>query len=126
MRPELSEFFGYTYDTATFDCVDLTLAVQRKLFGRDFQVPSDRMAARRQQRAIIRTHLVGTTTPRDGDVVLMRDPGRHNPDHIGTWMLVGGEPCVLHTTERTDTVITPVRTISDLGITIEGTYTWRT
>lgn len=125
MRPALSEFFGYTYDPDLFDCVDLTLAVQRKLYGREFAVPADRRQARREQRRLIGTYLERTDHPADGDAVLMREAGRHKADHIGTWFKLGGEACVLHTTERTDTIITRVRQMADLGLTIEGYYKWQ-
>lgn len=120
-----SEFFALPYNPDGWDCADLTLAVQRKLFGRGLIIPVDRMQARRQLRSIFATHLIPTATPRDGDVLLMREVGRHKADHVGTYMVVGGEPCVLHTTERTDTTFTRLRHLSDLGLTIEDTYTWR-
>ncbi|QVW29534.1 peptidoglycan endopeptidase [Stenotrophomonas phage BUCT603] len=125
MRRALSEFFGYAYDADNFDCVDLTVAVQRKLFGREFSVPEDRREARRELRRLIRTYLERTDHPQDGDAVMMREAGRHKADHVGTWFMLGGEACVLHTTERTDTIITRVRQMSDLGLIIEGTYAWR-
>lgn len=126
MHRACSEFFGIPYDAKGFDCVALALAVQRKLYGRGCFVPGDRMEARRQQLAIFRTYLEETTDPQPGDVVLMREAGRHKADHVGTWFIIGGEACVLHTTERTDTVFTRIRLLSDMGLTVEGTYKWQT
>lgn len=126
MHRACSEFFARTYDPDGFDCADLALAVQRKLFGRGFLVPANRTEARRQMRVIFRTHLVETAAPVNGDVVLMREAGRHKADHVGTWFLIGGEACVLHTTERTDTIFTRLRHLSDIGLTVENVYTWQT
>lgn len=123
---DFSSFFGYTYDPHGFDCVDLLLAVQRKLFGRQVSIPADRNLARRQMRALFRTHLIETSAPQDGDVVLMRETGRSKADHVGTWFLLAGEACILHTTASTDTLFTRERQLATQGLTIEGIYAWRT
>ncbi|WPJ54336.1 hypothetical protein RCIP0075_00014 [Klebsiella phage RCIP0075] len=125
MHRACTEFFGIEYNPKGWDCVDLTLAVQRKLFGRGFSVPEDRTQARRQQLNLFRQNLVHTSNPTTGDVALMRDTGRSRADHIGTVFIIGGELCILHTTERTDTLFTRARLLSDLGITLEDYYTWR-
>lgn len=125
MHRACSEFFDRAYDPRGWDCVDLTLAVQRKLFGRGFSVPADRRQARREQLALFRENLVHTNSPITGDVALMRDSGRSRADHIGTVFWIGGELCILHTTEVTDTLFTRARLLDDLGITLEDYYTWR-
>lgn len=125
MHRACSEFFSRSYDPKGWDCVDLTLAVQRKLFGRGLSVPADRAQARRQQLNLFRENLVHTSTPKTGDVALMRDTGRGRADHIGTVFFIGGELCILHTTQRTDTLFTRARLLDDLGITLEGYYSWR-
>lgn len=120
-----SEFFSLPYSPAGWDCADLTLAVQRKLFGRGPIIPDDRHIARRHLRRIFAEHLESTAAPQDGDVVLMRECGRLKADHVGTYLVVGGEPCVLHTTQSTDTTFTRLRHLADLGLRIEDIYTWR-
>lgn len=125
MHRACSEFFGREYDPQGWDCVDLALAVQRKLFNRGFSVPEDRTRARRQQLNLFRENLVHTGSPITGDVALMRDTGRSRADHIGTVFWIGGELCILHTTASTDTLFTRARLLSDLGITLEDYFTWR-
>lgn len=125
MHRACSEFFGREYDPAGWDCADLTLAVQRKLFGRGFSVPQDRKRARKELLHLFRENLAHTSDPKPGDVALMRDTGRARADHVGTVFDIGGELCVLHTTAVTDTIFTRVRLLSDLGLTLEGFYTWR-
>lgn len=121
-----SKFFAYSYDPKGWDCADLTLAVQRELFGRSAFIPEDRKEARRQMRSIMSANLTRTDNAVDGDVVIMREVGRTRADHVGTYLVVGGEPCVFHTTEKTDCIFTRLRHLEDLGLSIEGIYTWRT
>lgn len=121
-----SRYFERVYNPDGWDCADLVLAVQLDLFGRSPQVPQDRMQARRRLRSIFADHLEATTAPRNGDVVLMQEVGRSKPDHVGVYFVVGGEACVLHTTEKTDTTFTRLRHLDDMGLRVEGTYTWRT
>lgn len=122
---DFSKFFEYAYNPHGFDCADLLLLVQRELFGRQHTIPTDRAQARRQRLLIFQEHLTETSAPKDGDVVLMWEMGRSKADHVGTWFVVAGEPCILHTMEKTDTLFTRVRHLIDLGLTIEGTYTWK-
>lgn len=120
-----SDYFSRTYNPNGWDCADLVLAVQRDIFGREVLIPEDRVQARRQLRSIFSSGLQRTCSPQDGDVVLMRDCGRLKADHVGTYFVVGGESCVLHTTETTDTIFTRLRHLADLGLRIEDIYTWR-
>lgn len=122
---DFSRFFEYSYNAHGFDCADLVLLVQRELFGRHHTIPADRTQVRRQRLSIFREHLQETSAPKDGDVVLLREMGRSKADHVGTWFLVAGEPCILHTMEKTDTLFTRLRHCGDLGLTIEGIYTWK-
>lgn len=120
-----SDVSVYNYNKNGFDCADLLVLVQSKFFGRLLDLPENRTVARRALLDLLHKHVVPTNTPQDGDLVLMREFGRYKPDHVGTWFDLNGLPCVLHTTERTGTALTKIRSLNDFGLSLEGTYTWK-
>jgi len=123
-RRVFSEFTGIPYAAA--DCVDLLIDVQRRIFGREFDLPTERDTWRRQAHALLRTHVDPVDVPALGDLVVMKDFLQHYPGHVGTYFELAGEGWVLHTTERTDSVFHRVRQLSNFSIIVEGYYRWKT
>lgn len=123
-RQDCSKFVGTPYAAA--DCVDLLIDVQRRLFGREFDLPTDRNQWRRQARELLRTHVDPVEIPHVGDLVVMRDFMARYPGHVGTYFEFAGDAWVLHTTERTDAVFHRIRQLSTISIIVEGYYRWKT
>lgn len=123
-RRETSKYTGIPY--SELDCVGLFVKVQKELFGKMLTVPDDRNKLRRLAGNFMRYNLRQTDQPVDGDMVLMHELGRRIPDHVGTLFTMAGERWVLHSTEKTDSVMHRARHLPDMGIKIEGYYTWVT
>ena len=102
-RRETSKYTGIPY--SQLDCVGLFVKVQKELFGKMLTVPDDRNKLRRLAGNFMRYNLRQTDQPVDGDMVLMHELGRRIPDHVGTLSTMAGERWVLHSTEKTDSVM---------------------
>jgi hypothetical protein len=126
--PDVDRFVGIPYDTDTYDCADLVAQVQRELFGRDVQMPARRPRGAAGQAAIgglSAAYAVPTTTPVNGDLVLMFDKGQSRPGHVGVFFHLAHEAWVLHTTSALGSSwLHRVRELPDYGARIEGYYTW--
>ncbi|WP_126962552.1 C40 family peptidase [Xanthomonas arboricola] len=125
---EIERYLGIPYDNDSYDCADLVVQVQRELFGREVQMPSRRPRGAAGQVALgelSRAYAVPTTTPVDGDLVLMFDKGQTRPGHVGLFFHLAHEGWVLHTTHALGSSwLHRVRELPDYGARIEGYYTW--
>ena len=67
-----------------------------------------------------------TTSPREGDGVLMAAAGRARSigHHIGIWCAVGAEPYVLHCLKGSGSILHPLRDLSGRALVLEGVYRW--
>lgn len=117
------------YDTDSFDCADLVILVQKELFQREVHLPTTRARGRFGERQIqrqIHGYVEPTEHPKDGDLVLMKDIGSKFYGHVGVYLMLAGEPSVLHTTATLGTATHPIRFLSQFGVGLKGFYTWIT
>ncbi|MEA9605698.1 peptidoglycan endopeptidase [Xanthomonas campestris pv. plantaginis] len=125
---DVERFLNIPYDADTNDCADLVVQVQHKLFGREVQMPARRPRGAAGQVALgelSQAYAVATTTPVDGDLVLMFDKGQSRPGHVGVFFYLAHEGWVLHTTSALGSSwLHRVRELPDYGARIEGYYTW--
>lgn len=123
---EVERYVGIPYCVDTMDCADFVALVQLELFGREVSLPNGRPRGSRGQAALgelSRPFGVPTSTPKDGDFVLMFDRGRLG--HVGTYFHLAHEGHVLHSSSRIGcSVIHRVRDLPEWGARIEGYYTW--
>ena len=129
---DLDRFTGIPSDARCMDCADLAMLVQRELFGREVLLPGKRprpLHPDEQDAAIAayRAQLADpVVTPRDGDLVMMREIGAHTAGHIGTYFFRNYTPCVLHTTALLGfSVLHMLRDLSGTGLKVEGFYRWK-
>lgn len=127
-RADLIAFEGLPYHD-DFDCADFVVHVQAKLFNREVHVPGARPRGKYASEALhgaAITYAVRTDTPAEGDLVLMFDLNdTDTPSHAGVYVMLGGEPHVMHNALRTGGSVThAVRQLSRFGINVEGYYKW--
>jgi len=116
------KYLGIPY--ATTNCGELV----KKVLAEEFQfladIPTGKGKSSVTQELQIRRSLGElcrvTHAPRDGDVVLMRQYGRTG--HVGIFARISNIPWVLHTTEKSGSVLQPVY---QLDLVVEDYYTWR-
>ncbi|WP_115528050.1 MULTISPECIES: peptidoglycan endopeptidase [Xanthomonas] len=125
---EVERFLNIPYDADTYDCADLVVHVQRELFGRAVQMPARRprgVAGQAALGGLSHAYGVPTTTPGDGDLVLMFNKGQSRPGHVGIFFHLAHEGWVLHTTSALGSSwLHRVRELPEYGARIEGYYTW--
>lgn len=122
-----------------FDCADLCQLVQREVFKRDIQLPSERMykdkvtegtlakfrAAAQQIAEGKGDYAKLTDTPTEGDGVLLFTRGYRQ--HIGVYCEIQGEPWILHASDMAtgpQVVLQRVRDLFVRGLRVEGYYKW--
>lgn len=132
LADKVSSFVGIPYDARHMDCADLSLLVQRELFGRDVVLAGKRPRPVRddEQAQAIRSYAAqlaySVINPQDGDAVLMREIGAANAGHIGTYFFLNFTPYVLHTTALLGaSVLHRMQDLSATGLTLEGFYRWK-
>lgn len=122
------QYLGLPYDEQTFDCAGLAERVRREVFGHDLHLPSERRKGSFGRSAQISENIddfaVRTSTPEDGDGVLLLAKGRIQ--HVGLYCLISGEPLILHNSKGLGVTRRYMRelTKSKWGYTIEGFYKW--
>lgn len=125
---DVERYVGMPYDADDFDCADLVCLVQRELFGREVRLPNGRPRGREGQAAIrggLPEYARPTDTPRDGDLVLLRDHRSKRPGHAGVFFHLAHEGYVLHSNETNGcAVLHRVRELPMFGAVIEGYYEW--
>ncbi|WP_140725469.1 C40 family peptidase [Pseudomonas sp. Hp2] len=126
---DVGRFTQIPYDEASFDCADLVVMVQRELFGREIELPSQRPRGVQGQAVIGRLSRSYARrregSPQDGDLVLMIDHGQRRPGHAGVFFFLAHEGWVLHTNEQNGcSVLHRTRELSGWGLRIEGYYEW--
>lgn len=125
---DLDRYMDLPYCADTFDCADLVERVQREMFGRRVVLPTTRprgVAGSAALAACARELAHRTSTPSDGDLVLMFDSGQQRPGHAGVWFWLDHEAWVLHTSERlTRSALHRLRDLPQWGLRVEGTYQW--
>lgn len=126
---EISRYVGLPYDAETFDCADLTVKIQRELFGRSIVLPR-RPKGARTVNAFISRKAEELATPvaladaADGDGVIMCENGA--PSHIGTLFFVSGMPWVLHASASVGySVLQRFSELAGYGLKVEGVYRWK-
>lgn len=129
-----SQYVGRPYIEGVFDCAELARIVQREVFHREVNIPSDRdysdkqgamkfLHMRRQLERCTADAATPTETPEEGDAVLLNSRGFYQ--HIGVYCVVNGEPQVLHATDRADQVVlTKVRELHIRGYRVGGYFKW--
>ena len=121
-----NNYIGLPYDEA--DCAELAVRVQRDVFKRAINLPTERAAGLRQLSCQI-TQLQEdfaspTYNPVEGDAVLMIGRGRIN--HIGIYCVIGGVPYVLHAMRNAGaTCLHKLRELKSIGLQLEGFYQWK-
>lgn len=128
LRTQIAPFEGMPYSD-DFDCADFVVHVQKELFGREVHLPGARPRGKyagEHLHTASQAYAYPTDTPVEGDLALMFDTGDADiPTHAGVYVMLGGEPHVLHNAYRSGGSAThPVRALQKLGITIEGYYKW--
>lgn len=129
----LDRFIGLPYCPRRLDCADLVILVQRELYGREVQLAGKRPRPLQPaaQDAAIDAHkdelAERVEQPRDGDAVLMREPGATTAGHIGTFFFINYAPHVLHTASwmQGGSTLHRVQDLPSLGLTVEGYYRWK-
>ena len=125
---ELQPYVGMRY-TRDFDCADFAVHVARDLFGFKVTLPGDRPRGEGSEAVLgdaSKAYGIPTTAPEDGDIVLMFDFGDTiSPTHVGIYVTVGRTSYVLHSAVKLGgSVMTELRKLSQLGLTVEGFYKW--
>lgn len=122
---ELDPFIGLPY-SAAFNCADFVAHVQRELYGREVRLPGARdPQAQLRMRETVLDYADPTDSPRDGDLVLMREFGRQRPSHVGLYFEMDHEPWVLHLIERgSQSLCQRVRDLPRFGVRVEGCFAW--
>lgn len=127
---DLIPYIGLLYNPSTFDCADLVVKVQAELFGREIVLPSRRPRGRIGQARLgelSKAYVVETTTPQDGDLVLMNEFPHKKMSHVGLYFFIAHEAYILHAqNELEGSVMTRVRELASARLSIEGFYTWTT
>lgn len=121
------QYVGQPYIEGEHDCAAFAARVQREVFRREIFLPTARAGLRGNARMIdtlAADYAVPTTTPRDGDAVLMVSRGRLS--HVGIYCLFGNVPYVLHAMKNAGMVVLHrIRDLDNQGLTLEGYYQWR-
>lgn len=127
---DVERYVGIAYDEDAFDCADLVVLVQREVFGRDVHLPNGRPRGIQGQAALgelSRPYAEPTSSPVDGDLVLMCEFGTNRPGHAGVYFNLAHEGWILHSNERNGcSVLHRVRDLPSFGARIQGYYRWLT
>lgn len=131
MELDIDRYIGIPYCPRHMDCADLTLLVQREIFGRAIRLPGERPRPLdgASQRDLIAQYSEAlahpVVIPQSGDVVLMRDTGVMRAGHIGTYIHINHAPYVLHTSHALGaSVLHRVQDLRGWGLHIESYYRW--
>jgi hypothetical protein len=128
-------YVGLPYVDGEFDCAELARTVQLEVFRRAIDLPTERQylgldgvakvrAMNAQLAACRDDYGVQTSTPQEGDAVLIVSRGRL--DHIGLYCLINGEAWVLHAASGINQVVrTRLRELPLYGYSLEGFYAWK-
>ena len=120
-------YVGQPYVKDQQDCAYWAERILRERFGRTIALPADRAQGLRPRSRQISAEkdrfTRPTTTPAEGDAVLMLMRG--DLYHIGIYAKVNGEPQVLHADEGFGSVVlTRIRELAMHSIRLEGYYQW--
>lgn len=119
-------FVGVRYDPDAMDCADFVAHVRRELHGHEVRMPHERPRGDEGRRALgdlAQQYGKPTDDPQDGDLVLMRAPGRRW--HVGLFYWIGGDACVLHCASAFGcSVIHALRDLPRFLLRVEGIYRW--
>ena len=130
-----SKYVGMRVIPGVFDCATLAEQVQREVFNKVVNIPSEKPTdeagvlakfhARQEQIASTKDTLCErTNSPREGDAVLMQSRGYRQ--HIGTLVYLNNDVWVLHTDDRAKQVVLQrAREMPMRGLMIEGYYRWK-
>lgn len=128
-------FVGVEYVPGVYDCAHLFLDVQRKVFGRELQIPAHLgvhslgRAGQARQIAVARDALANRIDePVHGCGVLITSPAESGQLlwHIGTVFMYRGEAWVLHNSHAMGSAsLSRLRDFAWRGQRIEGFYTWK-
>ena len=121
-----AQYVGLTYDQA--DCAQLCVKVQKEVFNKDINLPTDRAGGLRgisQQITDLQADFAEPVPlPEEGDAVLMVGRGRLN--HVGVCTFINNQLWVLHAMKNVgQTVLHRVPTLEGLGLVVEGYYRWK-
>lgn len=121
-------YLGEPYRPVEADCAALAVRVAREQFGQHIDLPQHAAGLRSGSRQIDAIAEAGSvaervTTPRDGDVVLMRCRGVLA--HVGVYCRIGGDGWVLHALRTAGAVVRHrLRDLPGQGLAVEGFYRW--
>ncbi len=130
---DIDRFVGIPYCPRRMDCADLAMLVQREVFGRDvaFAGKRPRPLTAADQDAAIASYTAQLAdpvdTPRDGDIVLMREGGKSMAGHVGTFFFLNYAPHVLHTAGwmQGGSSLHRLQDVGGFGLTVTGIYRWK-
>lgn len=124
---EYQKYIGIPYKD--MNCARLALDIQEKEFGKkynDYIEPKNdspfsfSLAVRRN----LPDYMDKISLPKHGCAVLMICRGRLS--HIGTYLFIGNEGYILHTSESfQSSILTSIKDLKKYHIQIEGFYQWK-
>lgn len=122
-------YIGRPYIPGIQDCASFAARVQREVFNRPIILPADRASGMRGQSRQLMDAIDDygqvTTSPQEGDAVLMAGRGRLN--HIGVLVIIDNVQYVLHAMRDAKQVcLHKLRSLDRIGLSVEGFYTWNT
>ena len=132
-------WLGRPWVAGEHDCADFVAAVLREQFGRTLDLPAHAQSGSgaptgatvrgwdRQIASLRADYALPTTSPRDGDGVLMVAKGarRLRRYHLGLWAGIGGVAHVLHCQDGAGSILHPIRDLSLRALELEGIYRWK-
>lgn len=126
---DIHPYCGMPYRRDKFDCADFAVHVARDLFGYDVTLPGTRPRGKGCEAVLgeaSRAYGTPTTDPEDGDLVLLYDFGDTvSPTHVGIYIRIGRTSYLLHSAAKLGgSVMTELRKLPQLGLTVEGFYKW--
>jgi hypothetical protein len=123
---QIESFVGLTYDPDALDCADLAALVQKKLFGKQIDLPGRRRRHAAPEGSFKRygaeyARPITKEELRDGDAVIFKGETMH----IGTVFFVSGMPHVLHCSATIGhSILQQLSAMPAYGLYVEGFYRW--
>lgn len=124
MKTNSNEYIGLPYHHSEFNCWGLVCLFYKNEYNLD--IPQITLSDNNPKSAIEvisnsqeRKNWVKTTSPHEGDVVLLRQ-SKH-PVHVGVWLGNDGGG-VLHCLKETGVIFQSLQNLSFIGWKVEGFY----
>lgn len=124
-----ARFLGRQFVAGEYDCADFIVDVQRDHFGKIIKLPQHATSIRSRDSQIVavrETMAQRTTTPIEGDAVLMKMKGRASGigHHVGLYVPIGGRAHVLHCYAGIGSSLHRLSALSTIQLELDGFYRW--